>query len=210
MNDPTLPSSSTLPHSPAAERNKAAILEKLKQILSGTETVLEIGCGTAQHAIHFAREFPKIVWLPTDLPERLSVANAILATADLNNIKTSVALDMSTSLTHDDWPDYEIDVVYTANTVHIMPWSVVQNMIVAVAEHLDREGIFIVYGPFKYGGDFTTESNRMFNESLKRRNSVQGIRDYEAIERLAREQGLHLVHDFSMPANNQLLVFEKK
>ncbi|NNM13440.1 MAG: DUF938 domain-containing protein [Gammaproteobacteria bacterium] len=195
-----------LPHSPAAERNKSAILEKLKQIFQGDEKVLEIGSGTGQHAVHFCKAMPGLTWQPTDLPERIPVSNAVIATANCNNILKTCALDASSA----DWPDYAADVVYTANTAHIMPWQITQTMLRGAAKQLRKGGRLIIYGPFKYSGDFTSESNGLFDASLKRNNPQQGIRDFEGIERVSKEGGLVLEHDFSMPANNQLLVFCKQ
>ena len=44
---------------------------------------------------------------------------------------------------------------------------------------------------------------------LKNIDSNRGIRDIESILSLAKKEGLLLINDFDMPANNQLLVFKK-
>ena len=202
---PTNDLNNELPHSPAAERNKAAILEKLRTILKGNERVFEIGSGTGQHAIHFAKAFPKISWQTSEIPSRVSVTSAVLSTAHLSNIQKPYALDV----TSEPWPEIHADAVYTSNTAHIMPWEAAKKMIIGVAKLLKPDGLFILYGPFKYEGAFTSESNQLFDISLKSSEPHQGIRDFEAIQRLAVEHELHLQNDFSMPANNQLLVFKK-
>lgn len=195
-----------LPNSPAADRNKAAILEKLKDLLNGSERVFEIGSGTGQHAIHFAQAFPNLNWQTSELPSRLFVTLAVLNTVKLNNIQAPYALDVRS----EEWPAINTDVVYTANTVHIMPWQAVEKMLHGVANILQANGLFIIYGPFKYEGAFTSESNKMFDASLKDFDPLQGIRDFEYVDRLSSELGLVLKHDFEMPANNRLVVFEKK
>ncbi len=194
-----------LPNSPAADRNKAAILEKLKGLLKGNERVFEIGSGTGQHAIHFAQAFPNLNWQTSELPSRLFVTSAVLNTKKLQNLQKPYALDVSS----EEWPEINADVIYTANTVHIMPWHAVEKMLHGVSKTLKKNGLFIIYGPFKYEGAFTSESNKMFDASLKDFDPLQGIRDFEYLARLSIELGLVLKHDFEMPANNRLVVFEK-
>jgi len=194
-----------LPHSPAAERNKAAILEKLQACLTGNERVLEIGSGTGQHAIHFAQAMPELTWQTSEMPSRLMVTSAVLNTVKISNLQKTYALDV----TDKEWPSIIVDVIYTANTVHIMSWETVEKMFSGVAKVLNTNGLFIIYGPFKYQGDFTSESNQMFDTSLKERDAQQGIRDFEAVDKLANSLGLKIEKDFSMPANNQLLVYRK-
>ena len=194
-----------LPNSPAADRNKAAILDKLKGLLKGNERVFEIGSGTGQHAIHFAQAFPNLNWQTSELPSRLFVTSAVLNTKKLQNLQKPYALDVSS----EEWPEINADVIYTANTVHIMPWHAVEKMLHGVSKTLKKNGLFIIYGPFKYEGAFTSESNKMFDASLKDFDPLQGIRDFEYLARLSSELGLVLKHDFEMPANNRLVVFEK-
>jgi len=194
-----------LPFSAAAERNKDAILEKLQHILDGTEFILEVGSGTGQHAIHFANKLPDLTWQPTDLKERLTVTDAVLASANLNNIKKALSLDVRQY----EWPNIAADVIYTSNTLHIMSWEVAQKLIIGAAQILPEEGLLIIYGPFNYEGEFTSESNKMFDGSLKKSNPEQGIRDFEGVEKIANMHNLDLQDDFTMPANNRLLVFVK-
>lgn len=194
-----------LPFSPAAERNKSAILEKLQLVLQGSEKILEIGAGTGQHAVHFCQAMHGLQWFPSDLPERISVSNAVISTFGMKNISKAIALDVQQSV----WPEISIDVIYTANTAHIMSWEVTQKMLVGAAQLLPENGLLIIYGPFKYAGDFTSESNQMFDASLKRSSPDQGIRDFEAIDRIANKHQLKILHDFEMPANNRMLVYKK-
>ena len=145
----TIPANANgLPFSPAAERNKTAILEKLHLVLQSSEKILEIGAGTGQHAIHFCQAMPGLQWFPSDLPERISVSNAVISTSGIKNINKAIALDVQQSV----WPEISIDVIYTANTAHIMSWEVTQKMLVGAAQLLPENGLLIIYGPFKYAG----------------------------------------------------------
>jgi hypothetical protein len=72
---------------------------------------------------------------------------------------------------------------------------------------LPAGGVLVAYGPFRYAGNFTTESNASFDRSLRERDPASGIRDIEAVNRLAEAQGMMLMADHSMPANNRLLLW---
>jgi hypothetical protein len=67
-----------------------------------------------------------------------------------------------------------------------------------------------VYGPFNYGGRYTSASNAAFDESLKARAPHMGIRDMESVDQLARMAGFALLKDVAMPANNRTLVWQKR
>lgn len=101
------------------------------------------------------------------------------------------------------------DAVFTSNTCHIVAWALVQRMFALVGQNLPKGGVFAIYGPFNYNGQFTSESNRDFDAWLRQRDAASGIRDFEAITALAQEQGMVLQLDQAMPANNRTLVFRK-
>ena len=50
--------------SPSAARNSAPILAVLKRVLPTHGVVLEIGCGTGEHAVGFAAAMPNLTWQP--------------------------------------------------------------------------------------------------------------------------------------------------
>lgn len=85
----------------------------------------------------------------------------------------------------------------------------VENFFPGAAAMLNSGGKLLVYGPFKYQGAFTTPSNAQFDLWLKDRNPVSGVRDFEWVNSLAESEGLSLLEDNAMPANNQLLVWQK-
>ncbi len=192
------------PYSQASENNKAVILTQLARLLIDTKIVLEIGSGTGQHAIYFAQNMPHLSWLPSDLRANHQGIQMWLQDAELTNMLPLVELDV----TQEKWPS-GFDAAFTANTAHIMPWEVTKLMIQRVGENLPKGGLFALYGPFKYKGEFTTPSNAQFDVWLKERGAHQGIRDIEHVIDVAASVGLTMTEDNSMPANNQLLVFLK-
>ena len=101
-----------------------------------------------------------------------------------------------------------MDIVYSANTAHIMSWEEVIKLFQFIPVCLKPQGYFILYGPFNYNGEFTSASNAQFNEWLKSQAAHRAIRDFEAVNELAEQQGLMLIADHAMPANNRTLVWQ--
>jgi SAM-dependent methyltransferase len=198
-----------LPFSEACERNKGPILEVLARWLGPLAgVVLEIGSGTGQHAVHFARALPRLAWQPTERLEHLAALTERVELEGSPNLLAPVELDVTQSA----WPfgADSVDAVFSANTLHIVSWPQVQALFRGVGRVLRDDGLLLVYGPFRYGGQFTSHSNAAFDEALRARDPLSGIRDFEAVQELARAQGLQLVDDQAMPANNQTLVWRKQ
>lgn len=197
-----------LPFSQACENNKTPILTQLKRHLRQSKQVLEIGSGTGQHAVHFAEQLPHLHWQTSDLFINHDVINARIDQLPRKNLQRPISLDLNntwdlTSLTE------PVDAIFTANTLHIISWSLVKKFFEQAANNLSNEGVLCIYGPFNYQGKFTSESNENFNFWLKDRDINSGIRDFEAIVKLATKAKLKLIEDNTMPANNRLLVFQK-
>lgn len=192
-----------LPFSQACENNKAPLLERLRQIFNAPGIVLEIGTGTGQHAVHFAAAMPHLQWQPTDHPGAAHLAAARLEQAALPGILPMLELDVGST----PWPVQEFRWAFSANTAHIMAWSEVEQMFQGIGGGLPDDGAFCLYGPFRHQGQFTSESNQAFDQSLKSKLPHMGIRDLEDLSVLAEAVGLVLQEDYAMPANNEMLVF---
>ncbi len=197
-----------LPFSEACERNKGPILEVLQRWLGDQAgVVLEIGAGTGQQAVYFARHLPHLSWQPTERLENLSALTARIEVEGSCNLLAPLELDVEQGA----WPSDadSVDAVYTANTLHIVSWQQVQALFRGVGRVLRDDGLLIVYGPFRYGGQFTSHSNSVFDAALRTRDPLSGIRDFEAVDTLAVAQGMRLVEDCAMPANNQTLLWRR-
>lgn len=194
-----------LPFSEACERNKDPILEILREAFSGLSGVVEIGSGTGQHAVHFTRQLSHLDWQPTDRVENLATLAARVALDGPPNLRSPVELDVSSS----NWPFVGADAVFSANTLHIMSWEEVGAFFRGVGRILGQGGLLAVYGPFRYAGRYTSDSNAAFDRGLRQRNPASGIRDFEALSELAADQGLAPLADHAMPANNQLLLWRR-
>jgi cyclopropane fatty-acyl-phospholipid synthase-like methyltransferase len=190
------------PHAPSCERNRDPILAVLQPALADCRAVLEVGSGTGQHAIYFAARLPHLLWQTSDQAPRLAGIRAWLEEAGLPNTPPPLALDVSGR-----WPARRFDAVFSANTLHIMAWLQVTTFFAALPGVLRPGGQLLIYGPFNYGGRYTSPGNARFDASLRAEAAYQGIRDFEAVDELARNSGFVLVDDHSMPANNRCLVW---
>jgi cyclopropane fatty-acyl-phospholipid synthase-like methyltransferase len=192
------------PHAPSCDRNRGPIIEVLHDHFQDRGLVLEIGSGTGQHAVYFATALPHLTWQASDRAENLAGIQAWLDEAALANTPPPLELDVS-----GDWPAQRFDGVFSANCLHIMGWGAVERLFAGLPAVMAPDFKLIIYGPFNYGGQFTSESNAAFDLWLKERGAHQGIRDFEAVDALARAIGLELVEDRDMPANNRCLVWRR-
>ncbi len=194
------------PYSQSCENNKEPILQLLKRVFARSRRVLEIGSGTGQHSVYFAPNLPHLEWYTSDLEENLAGIRMWIEEQPAENLFPPMVLDVNAS----EWPVEDFDAVFSANTAHIMYWPDVEAMFHGVAKYLPFRGRFALYGPFCYRGVHTSESNVRFDQSLRARDPGMGVRDMEALEQLAEAGGLMLLEDNEMPANNRVLVWEKR
>jgi cyclopropane fatty-acyl-phospholipid synthase-like methyltransferase len=195
-----------LPFSAACERNKDPILEVLRVRFADRAQVLEIGSGTGQHAVYFARALTHLSWHPTeqltylaDLAERVKAEGS-------PNLRAATLLDVRQAV----WPVRSVDAIFTANTLHIMSWPEVIALFAGIGSVLAPGGALGIYGPFRYAGRYTSDSNQEFDRMLQDRDPQSGLRDIQDINSLAEQYGLRLDADHDLPANNRLLVFTKE
>ena len=193
------------PHSESCERNREPILAVLRDHFHAIGRVLEIGSGTGQHAVYFGAALPHLTWQTSDLPEQHAGIRQWLAEAALPNVLPPLALDVAAR----PWPVPRVDAVFSANTLHIMAWERVRDFFAGLPEVLSPGARLVVYGPFNYGGRYTSESNARFDAWLKARDARSAIRDFAAVDELAQKAGLRLLEDRAMPANNRCLIWRR-
>ena len=193
--------------SPAAERNKAPILEVLTRVVPRPAKVLEIASGTGQHAAHFAAARPDWDWQPSDAdPDAL--ASIAARTVALVNVRPPLALDVLAQR----WPPSlgRFDAVYCANMLHIAEWATCAALMAGAAHHLLPSGALVLYGPYLVDGEPTAPGNVAFDADLRRRNPAWGLRRLGDVVAAANDAGLAFERRFDMPANNLTLVFRRE
>ncbi len=193
------------PYSESCDQNRDPIFHVIQPLLEKCSSLLEIGSGTGQHAVYFAEKMPHITWQTSDRSQYHTGIQQWLDDARLSNVKPPLALDVR----KDQWTGESFDAVFTANSLHIMHKEDVQALFDNIASVMAPRGLFIVYGPFNYGGQYTSESNARFDIWLKNQDAKSCIKDFDWVNTLAKQAGLQLKQDVAMPANNRILCWQK-
>lgn len=198
------------PYSGACDQNRGPILTVLKTLLTTEQqrdgpTVLEVGTGTGQHAVYFAEALPGVTWQCSDQQQYHQGIMMWLDEAKLPNLLPPFSLNVS----ENGWPQQQFDLIYSANVMHIMHWQNVVDLFTQGAKCIKPNGLMVCYGPFNFDDQYTSTSNAQFDQSLRMRDPESGIRNFEDIEKLAKEAGLIFLYNYEMPANNRLLVWQK-
>ena len=195
-------------HAPAAERNRDPILSAIAPILGPEARVLEIGSGTGQHAAYFTERMPRWIWQPTDIkPEALQSIEEYRKESSSSGFLPALELDVTNS----EWPrpSEGYDAIYCANVIHISPWTACLAILNGAAKALAPGGKLLFYGPYRFSGVLSPESNQAFDARLRAEDPSWGIRDVVDIAAAARPLGFDEPRAIAMPANNHVLVLDK-
>ncbi len=113
-------------YAPATLRNRDFILGILRDVLPTKGLVLEIASGSGEHVVHFARNFPNLVFQPSDCePDALQSVAAWVKATWVTNVRTPVVLDASQS----SWPVASADGIICINMIHISPWDATRGLL---------------------------------------------------------------------------------
>ena len=193
--------------SPSAERNKVPISAVLSQVLPEHGAVLEVGSGTGQHVVQFARAMPKLTWQPSERDaDCLRSIRAWVSVEALPNVRPPLYLDVCDL----PWPIESAAALVCINMIHIAPWPATEALLCGAGSLLRGGGLVCLYGPFKRAGRHTSRSNQSFDALLRRQDAQWGVRDLDDVSRLADGAGLDLLQTYEMPSNNLTLVLRKR
>ena len=199
--------------SPACERNKGPILAVLKEWLPARAQVLEIGSGSGQHAAFFCQQIAGLTWQTSERSQNLVELQAQLTDPSLSalaadsHLRQAISLDVS--IAH-QWPSQSFDAVFSANTAHIMSAAAVTHFLAGASRVLRPSGLLLLYGPFHDGGIHTAASNAAFDQHLRSLDPAMGVRDAIELVQQAQNLGLERLADLPLPANNRMLVLERR
>lgn len=193
----------------AADRNKDAILEVLRELLPDTGTVLEVASGGGQHVLHFSAALPGLNWQPSDRdPGLVAALDTDVAAAARDNLLPPLQIDVSAA----DWVSRvasPVDAIISANMIHIAPWQACVGLFRGAAELLGPDGLLFFYGPFIVDGAYTSSGNEAFDRSLRGQNPDWGLRSLDAMRELARTYEFDLARTIDMPVHNLAVVFQR-
>ena len=194
--------------SPSAERNRAPISEVLSQVLPERGVVLEVGSGTGQHVVHFARAMPNLIWQPSERDDDClrSIRWRGSRWSSSPNVRPPLHLDVSAS----PWPITSAAALVCINMIHIAPWSATEALFRGGESLLSGGGVVCLYGPFRRQGRHTSPSNEAFDALLRRQDPDWGVRDLDEVARLADRAGFDLLQTHEMPSNNLTVAFRKR
>ncbi len=199
-------------HGPAFARNNEPIWSAIRPFLrERAGDVLEVGSGTGQHGVAFARQSPAVTWWPSDLnPKHLASIAAWRAHANLPNIAAPTRIDLLEA----DWDaalpmKTPLLAIVAINVLHITPWRVSENLLAGAGRRLRPDGRLFVYGPFRVDGAHTAPSNAAFDAKLRSENPEWGVRDTRDLAAMAGGHGLRIAALAPMPANNFTLAFAR-
>lgn len=193
-------------YSPSFECNAQPIGDVLAAILPTEAHVVELGCGSGQHAVAMSQRRADVQWQPTDRDGQLESAVAWCAEASCANLCLPAAFD----LLHDPWCWGPVDALIAINVVHIAPMEAAVRLFSLAGAHLRPGGLLYLYGAMRYGGRQLESSNEDFDAWLRARDPQSGLRVFEDLDRLAREAGLVLAEDRAMPSNNRSIWWRKE
>ncbi len=198
---------------PATGRNRKFIGEVLSRILQKRGFVLEIGSGSGEHGVVFQKCFPEITWQTSDpeLIHRKSIS-AWIKYEELN-FKMPQPLDIDVEKIPWEIPSkllLSIQGIISINMLHIASWNCTQSLFNESGKLLNHGQFLMLYGPFKIGNKHISQSNELFDSSLKMQNKSWGVRDLGEISEEATKNGFieeELIH---MPAYNFSVIYRKE
>ena len=197
---------------PAVKRNKEYIGEVLSKFLPKDGSVLEIASGSGEHGVIFQERFPTLRWQTSD-PDysyRRSISAWITYKGLIDIMPQPINLDVEIR----PWVlssevRSTLKVIVCINMIHISPWVCTQALFEESKDLLITDNVLIIYGPFKKGGKDTSQSNALFDQSLKMQNPSWGVRHLEEVTQLAKINGFRQSEVIQMPANNLSIIFRR-
>ncbi|MBO8230693.1 SAM-dependent methyltransferase [Prochlorococcus marinus str. MU1404] len=196
----------------ATQRNRNYIGDVLSRIIKKNGSVLEIGSGSGEHGVVFQKRFPEIIWQTSDpeLVHRKSISSWIdyeglnkkmpqPIELDVKKFPWKIPLELANSL----------QGIVSINMIHIAQWKCTVDLFRGSGKLLNEGQFLILYGPFKIGNKHTSQSNYFFDNSLKVKNDLWGIRNLEEVSDEAKKNGFFQENIINMPANNYSIIYKK-
>ena len=197
---------------PSTKRNRESIGELLSRILPREGSILEIGSGSGEHGVAFQKRFPEITWQSSDpeLRNRNSISSWIKH--DELNFKMPQPLVIDVEKTPWIIPSellLSLRGIVSINMIHIASWNCTKSLFRESGKFLKNGQFLMLYGPFKIGNKHISQSNELFDSSLKMQNKLWGVRDLGEVSEQGTKSGFIKDEVISMPNNNFSIIYRK-
>ena len=197
---------------PATERNSQFIGEILSRILPKRGYILEVGSGSGEHGVEFQKYFPELIWQSSDpeLVHRQSISSWI--EHEELNFQMPQPLDIDVEKIPWEIPSEllnSIQGIISINMIHIASWNCTKSLFNESGNLLKNGQFLMLYGPFKIGGKHISQSNELFDISLKMQNESWGVRCLEEVSEEAKKNDFIEEELIRMPANNFAVIYRK-
>ena len=192
----------------SAECNALDICRAIASVASETGDALEIASGTGQHIVTFGLAMPNIHWHPSEIDIRRHASiKAYITESGLTNIAAPITLNATQTEWHKEI--HPKNLVTLANLLHLISKQEAKILITEAAKILLKDGVLLLYGPFKRNGKLTSKGDVIFDAKLRAQNRDTGSKDDKWITEAAKNAGLSPKTTINMPANNLAFVFTK-
>ena len=197
---------------PATKKNGKCIGDVISIIKEKSGSILEIGSGSGEHGVRFQKRFPEIIWQTSDpkLIHRKSISSWIRY-EELDK-RMPQPLEIDVKITPWGIPadlGMSLQGIISINMIHIASWNCTKSLFKESGKLLKKGQFLMLYGPFKIDNKFTSQSNFLFDQSLKTQNNIWGIRDLEEVSGEGVKNSFLKENIFEMPANNFSVIFRK-
>ena len=196
----------------ATQRNKDFIGDVLSRIIKKNGSILEIGSGSGEHGVFFQKRFPEITWQTTD-PDLLH-RKSIISWIEYEKLDKKMPQPLELDVENTPWEiplklARSMQGIVSINMIHVAKWNCTISLFKGAGELLKRGQFLILYGPFKIGNKHISQSNYLFDKSLKIQNDCWGIRNLEEVSNEAKKAGFSQEDIIRMPANNFSIIYRK-
>ena len=197
---------------PATQKNKDCIGDVLSKIIKKNCFILEIGSGSGEHGVFFQKRFPQIIWQTSDpnLLHRKSIISWI--EYEELNMKMPLPLDLDVEKVPWHLPTQlvnSLQCIVSINMIHVARWNCTIELFKGAGKLLKEGRFLILYGPFKIDNKHTSKSNYFFDNSIKAKNDLWGIRNIEEVSEEAKKNSFCQKNIIKMPANNFSIIYKK-
>ena len=196
----------------ATQRNKECIGDVLSRIIKKNGSILEIGSGSGEHGIFFQKRFPEIIWQTTD-PDLLH-RKSIISWIEHEKLHKKMPQPLELDVENTPWKiplklALSMQGIVSINMIHVAKWNCTISLFKGAGELLKSGQFLILYGPFKIGNKHISQSNYLFDNSLKLQNDCWGIRNLEEVSDEGKKAGFSQENIIRMPANNFSIIYRK-